>query len=151
MPAIPPLTTSPMSAPIVDPLEPTALPPIILADKLDDQTGEFLSLTEGLDPTDAAVQVTFVTERGSGASVRNIGQRFSTLKHADDLDAPESEAAVEGLAVEALRHLTDARDVRLVRARGGVVEGQGDTGQATVEFKNLRTGKTVPRKVPVSA
>ncbi len=150
MPATPPLTTSPMSALVVIPLEPTAGPPIILADRIDDQLHDFESLTEGRDPTDAAVQVSFQTQRKTGAAAQNHGHRFRTLRHANDLGESESEAAVEGLAVEAVKHLLDARDIRLVRVRGGIDEGVGDSATARIEFKNLRTGKVVPRKVPVS-
>ena len=151
MAATPPTSTSPLSAPLTDPLVPTRGPPIILADMIDDLTGEFESVVAGRDPTDAAVQVTFTTERGSGAAAQRHGHRFRSLRHADDLNAPESEAAVEGLAVEAASHLLAARDIRLVRVRGGVAAGRGDTGEARIEFTNLRTGKIVPRKIPVSA
>lgn len=141
-----------MSAPVVNVLEPTGAPPIILADKIDDKTGELESLTEGRDPTDAAVQVSFQTERKSGAAAQNHGHRFKTLRHADDLgESSESEAAVEGLSIEAIKHLLDAGDIRLVRVRGGIdTGGRGDSASARIEFKNLRTGKVVPRKVPVS-
>lgn len=142
MPSLQPGGITPASAFDPDPIVVNNQPPLILADKLDDDTGEFADLLVGEEPIDAAVAYTFKVERGTGAAARNHGHRFRDLRHQDEL----SEATVESLAEEAVQHLVNARLVRLERTTLDAQEG--DAGDATVVFRNLFTGREIPTAVP---
>lgn len=52
-------------------------PPGIIADPVDVETGEYLSIERTFDPTDAAVFTAIRTVRGSGSSVETVGARFA--------------------------------------------------------------------------
>lgn len=111
-----------------------ARPPAILADKLDTTTGEFESLLEGRDPTDAAIAFHFRVRRGSGVAVVDIGQRFADIKKNDD-------AAAQSIRFEIERILKPFVDDGLVRLARLSVEADPDTdfGAAYVEYINTRT------------
>jgi len=142
---VPPGGTSPASAYLPNPHVPSQEPPVILADLIDPATGDYASLIDSAEPTDAAVQLTFTVERNTGAVARNHGHSFRTLRHQDELD----EATALSLAEEAVRHLLDAGDVRLT----GVVLEPRDTGRddhavAGIRFRNLRTGQDLEQRIP---
>ena len=69
----------------------TTGPPGILADAIDPETGEYLSLTRGFDPTDAAVLTALRTIRATGSAVENVGHRFVDM----ELVGPDSPSFLE--------------------------------------------------------
>lgn len=111
-----------------------AKPPAILADKLDTSNGEFASLLGGRDPIDAAIAYHFRVERGSGASVTDVGQRFADIKKNDESAAASIKYEIERV----LKPFVDRQLVRTVRLS---VEADPDTdyGAAYVEYINLMT------------
>lgn len=114
----------------------TQSPPVILADAIDPTTGELLSLTRGMDPTDAAVITALRTVRGTGASVRAVGQRFADVTHVDDAAAQ----MLEHLTRAALRHLVEDRQIRIERI-AVTADQNTDWAEVVVAYENLRTSR----------
>lgn len=84
-------------------------PPGILADAIDPATGEYLSISRGFDPTDAAVLSSLTIRRASGSAVSNVGQRYHDLKILDD-------GAAQFISAEtsrALKPLVDSKQIKL--------------------------------------
>lgn len=59
-------------------------PPGIIAWAKDPATGEFLSISKGFDPTDAAVLAAISIVRDSGSAVLDIGQKYNEIERVDD-------------------------------------------------------------------
>lgn len=87
----------------VDPDEPIAM----LADPIDCETGELLSIERGFDPVDADVLFALRVERGSGSAVEDVGQQFRKATHVD----PALPALLREETRLALQHLVDVGDV----------------------------------------
>lgn len=87
----------------VDPDEPIAM----LADPIDFETGELLSIERGFDPVDAAVITALRIERGSGSAVEDVGQQYRKATHVD----PALPALLREETRLALEHLVDAGDI----------------------------------------
>jgi hypothetical protein len=110
----------------------------ILADKIDPNTNDFLSIVVGDDPIDAQVSVAFRTERRSGAAVMDTGQRFLDIRKLTD-DADE---LIMGEAREALRLLLQREDIELESAavvRGADAGTGADWAELTVAYINRRS------------
>lgn len=105
-------------------------PPVILADAIDPETGEFVSLERGLDPVDAAVAWTVSVERDSGAAIQGIGHGLRTITHV----APDLAVTAEALAREAVGHLTREN---LIALRGISVEAGRDGAEVTISYLNV--------------
>ena len=104
---IPP-AAGPAAAFTLNPFAEPARPPAILADKIDPESREYLSITEGYGIADGLVVTLLGTERGSGAAVGNLGQRFREVRYVED----NAGALLESLAVEALQPGRDAGVLR---------------------------------------
>lgn len=84
-------------------------PPGILADAIDPATGEYLSISRGFDPTDAAVLSSLTIQRASGSAVSDVGQRYQDLRILDD-------GAAQFISAEtsrALKSLVDSKQIKL--------------------------------------
>jgi hypothetical protein len=108
-------------------------PPGILADAIDPYTGEYLSILKGMDPIDAQVLDALTIKRGSGAAVRNDGQRFADIKKVDDAAA----TLIDGETRRALSRLVENQDIRVARV-DPVADQNNDYADVVVQFKNLR-------------
>ena len=123
--------------------------PAILADKIDPDTGDFLSIVEGWGIVDGAVIHAMRVERGTGASVRETGNRFKTVRHVEEQNAE----LLESLAEEALRPLIDQGMARLDGFAAETEEGDGTQQNTELQYVDLVTAKpnkrsfTVPRRV----
>lgn len=80
---ISPFGYSGFSDPDANDLPPAEEPPIVLADDIDPNTGEFLSF-DGVHPVDAHLRYQFQIEAGSGAAVGRTGHRFKDIKTIDE-------------------------------------------------------------------
>jgi len=83
LPVVPPAGTSLAGFFLEERFVDETVPPGILADAIDPSTGEYLSISRGFEPTDAAVLAALGIERGSGAAVESVGHRFGDLKILD--------------------------------------------------------------------
>jgi hypothetical protein len=57
------------------------LPPALLADDLDPETGEIRTLFSAPHPADAAMEWNFRVKKSSGAAVRSAGHRFDRVEN----------------------------------------------------------------------
>jgi hypothetical protein len=123
MPSLPPASTSPASAfEIADIIEQKA-PPVILADMIDPVTGDFASLTRGRPLADAFAIEALRVQRGTGAAVRDSGNRFREVRN------------VESNAVEVIESM--AREAFTDAERAGVAE----LSDVSVEVDELDTAQ----------
>ena len=125
----------------VDPANPSA----ILGDNIDPATGELLSILSGIHPVDSHVITTLRTERGSGVSVMQFGQRFRSVRKIDDAFTRRIQDECE----LALQPLIDRGDIRLDKIF--VVE-DSDTGHLYFEYTNLRaSNRDTKRRIILDA
>jgi hypothetical protein len=113
-----------------------ALPPraAFLADDLDPLTGELLSLVSGIDPTDSAVVTAVRSERGAGAAVLTVGQRFGDVEKSSSSAAKE----IEYEALEALRALVSSGDIDSTISI--TTSPESSEAGILIEYTNNRTG-----------
>ena len=133
MPYIPPAGVTPAGAFVPQTYDDPSLPPGILADAIDPQTGEYLSILKGFDPIDAQVLDAMKIKRGSGAAVRNDGQRFADIENVDD----STSALVDAEARRALSRLVENSDIKIQRV-DPVADPNDDYANVAVEYRNLR-------------
>lgn len=91
----------PLSAWDLVELGPSPKPIPIRADRIDPDTGEFLSLTRDRDITSAAVIHTFRTKRDSGAAARTHGHRLDSIRYVEE----RSKVRLEAEMRSAVAHL----------------------------------------------
>jgi hypothetical protein len=118
-------------------------PPGILADAIDLETGEYLSIERSYDPTDAAVLAALGTVRDSGSAVQDVGQRFHEHPLIDD----RLELFFRQEVDFALRNLTRSGQVRLERV--AVTTGD-DWAELSVFYTNVSAQKTRTASVRVT-
>lgn len=117
----------------IEHVEPGA-PVGMLADPIDPQTGDYLSIERGFDPTDAAVLTALSTVRGTGSAVLETGQRFRDATHVTPATATFLRQEVE----LALRHLIESGQIRLESV--SVLTGE-DYAEVAVHYANLARGE----------
>ena len=115
-------------------------PPAILADDIDPQTGEFRSLLRGVHPVDGMVVFALRTQRGTGASVPDVGSELATLDKVDD-------AFPQRIKFEIQAALAPLVKRKLVRIGAIVSASADDSASAYCEYTNLLTNQT--QRVPV--
>jgi len=117
----------------------------IEADAIDPATGEYLSLLDSVDPTDAAVLLALSTKRGSGSTVIDKGQRFSDLQ----LNTDTAPQFLLGEAELALKRLVVTRQIKLEKAK--VLRGP-DWNELQLEYRNLaeRRPDSDTARVPIA-
>lgn len=111
--------------------------PAILARKIDANTGALLSLFEGMHPVDSNIALEFRLRRGSGVAVQDRGNRLREIRKNTE-DAPKM---IESEMRRIAQPFLDAGDVQIVTLEVDAGEGSGDTGAASLCYRNLRTGK----------
>lgn len=133
MPSVPAAGTSPASAYELQDYAPQLPPPAILADLIDPVTGDFASLTRSANLADAFLIEAVRIERGSGAAVRDLGNRFREITHVDG-SGPE---VVESMARQALEPAREAGVVQLVRVT--VTPNADDPSEldTVIEYRDL--------------
>ncbi len=82
-PVVPPVGTSLAGFFLEERFVDETAPPGILADAIDPRNGEYLSISCGFEPTDAAVLAALGIKRGSGAAVESVRQRVQDLEILD--------------------------------------------------------------------
>lgn len=143
MVAIPPAGVSPAGFFVPTDFAPEDEPVGILADAIDPDTGELMSILRGFDPTDAAAIHAMRVEEASGAAVEDTGHRFRTITHV----GPRVEVAIAEEVRHALRRLTQTKQIRIERLEPLATPGQ-DYAEAIVVYKNL--ARDEQRKLPLS-
>jgi len=133
MPLIPPGGLSPISNPELGAVPAQQPPPAILADAIDPATGDFASLFVGRSLADAFAIEALRVERGTGAAVRELGNRFRQVSHVE----PSSAGLIESMANEAFADAETAGVARLVRVSVAVDELDGSQISATLEYRDL--------------
>lgn len=112
--------------------EPTE-PPGILADAIDPETGEYLSISRGIDPVDEQVLVALTLRRRSGAAVMDDGHEFDQIRKVDD----SARTVIDAETRRALSRLAGNGDIKL-RKVYAVAEPGNDWGEVSVEYENTR-------------
>ena len=133
MPSIPQGGLTPLSAYTLTEQNERTAPPAILADDIDPDTGDFRSITSSARIADGMVVHALRTQRGTGAAVRELGQRWREITHVDD----QSPELVESLTREALQLARDAGVVRLVSAAAQVDEQDPSQVNHEIKFQDL--------------
>lgn len=133
MPLIPPGGISPLSDPEIGAVPAQELPPAILADRIDPATGDFESLFVGRPLADAFAIEALRVQRGTGAAVRELGNRYRTVSHVE----PASVELIESMTNEAFADAERAGVARLTRVAVAVDESDGSQVSASIEFRDL--------------
>jgi hypothetical protein len=131
--SIPPAGTSPASAYDIIAHAVQEQPPAILADRIDPLTGEFESLVSGRGLADAMVIEAVRVQRGTGASVREEGNRFREVGYVDTTNAE----VVESMTREALRPAEEAGVLRLVSVTVEPDAEDGSQLDTVIEYRDL--------------
>jgi hypothetical protein len=109
----------------------------ITADYIDPATGDYASMTSGLNPVDAQVVLAMSTIRGSGAAVMESGCNLSNVKKIRETVQREIMSEVR----VALKLLIDNGDIRLGTFVFDVQPSNQYVG-AVINYQNLRSGGT---------
>ncbi len=138
MSSIPPAGVTPASAFSLTQHADAEPPPAILADSIDPATGEYLSLVDSASIADGLVVHLLRTQRGSGASVLEFGQRYRELTHVTS----ESPETVESMTREAMRPASDAGIARFEQIEAEVDDDrtQLNTGIQYTDLLAPRSG-----------
>ncbi len=108
-------------------------PPAFLADAIDPSTGEYLSIEQGFDPTDAWVLTQLSIDRYSGSAVQNDGRDFSDVTHVDQ----RRKRILEQEIRRPLETLVSLREIEITSLR---VEEFTDAFDAKLSYVQLQTG-----------
>ena len=131
MPPVIPPTTSPLG--FFTPSPGALTPPSpLLADLIDPNTHEYISLFTGDDPIDAQVLIALKTVLGSGAAVTSIGSKLSSIRKITESTPGDVEAEVRN----ALAALIQQGDIRLVSV--SVEAHAAGQIEAVVKYVNMR-------------
>lgn len=117
-----------------------ALPPGILADSINANTGELTSLLDGPHPVDAMVVHIARTRLGSGA-VATVGTTYHEIQKVDPTTTPTD---IKFRTEQAYDLLVKRGDIRI---KSIVASADGDTGDVYMTYVNLRTGDERLEKV----
>ena len=122
-----------------------ARPSPLLADNIDPNSHDYVSLTETVHPIDAQVILALKLDRGSGAAVENDGIRLRDIRKMTD----DAQTQIKSRVREALGRLISAGDVRLVGVSFENWDESSQAGGPFVRFVNLRARDDRIREVPV--
>lgn len=114
-------------------------PPVIVADAIG-TGGEFVSLTESATIADGMVIEALSVHRGTGAAVRELGQRFRFLEHVTD----DAAAIIESMTRQALAPAIEAGVVELVSAVVEVDAADPAQLNLAVEFRDRLAPPAAP-------
>jgi hypothetical protein len=142
MPSIPPAGITPASAFVVASYPPQEPPTAILADRINPLTGEFESLLEGRGLADAMLIQALRVQRGTGAAVRDVGNRFREITHIDGRGLE----VITSMVREAAGHAERAGVVRVVRVTVEPDASDPSELNAAVEYKDLLAPADAPTR-----
>lgn len=128
-----PSTVSPVGFGIIAPSQ-IAPPSPLLADNIDPTTGDYISLTVGADPIDAAVVNAVKIVRGSGAAVTNTGARFYKVTKITD----SIERELDSIVQEALSRLISNADIKYSGIEFTTLDPSTQTVEILIKWINLR-------------
>jgi hypothetical protein len=147
MPYLPPGGVSPASAFDVEGQAEQTAPPAILAPMINPTTGQFESIFRSRPLADAFAIEAIRVERGTGASVRDLGQRFRELRYVED-GMPEM---VESYCREAFAAAEAAGVARIVSVAVEVDDVDPAQVSAALEYGDgLAAAGTPPRRLVFS-
>ncbi len=110
-------------------------PRVFAAERINFDSGELESLLMGRDPVQAAVITAARTERGTGGSVRNTGQRFRDVRKlgptGTELLRSEAQKMFAPLVAQGLAHVLS------ITVTGG---DDGGSASVVVAWRNLLDG-----------
>ncbi len=109
-------------------------PPAFLADAIDPRTGEFLSIEQGFDPTDAWVLHQLGLARGTGSAVLDDGRDFSDVTHVDD----RRQRILDQEIRRPLRRLVEEREIEILKLT--IEKPAGDAFEAKLSYRQLANG-----------
>ena len=113
----------------------------MLAEEIDPETGELLSLVVARDPVDAWVVAQLRIVRASGSAVESAGNTLGSI----EMNDAGAEALIRTAIQQLLQPAIDRRDIELVDVQVAAGE-QGpafDMAASVITWKNLRSGQTV--------
>ena len=142
MSSVPPAGVSPASAFVVAEYPPQLPPLAILADSIDAITGDYASLLNGRGLADAMMIDAMRIHRGTGAAVRDVGNRFRELTHIDATVA----VLVDGMAREAAVPAAEAGVARLVRVVTAPNEQDPSQLDTFLEYRDLLAPAGAPTR-----
>ncbi len=111
-----------------------AKPPMLLAPLIDPYSHDFLSLTVGMDPIDAAVINALKIVRGSGPAVSDVGARFGDIRKI----TPATPNDIKSQVKTALAGLIRRGDIRYIGTTIDSSESGTQTIEARIQWVNLR-------------
>ncbi|MHC4501010.1 MAG: hypothetical protein ACYS21_18065 [Planctomycetota bacterium] len=121
-------------------------PSPLLAENIDPETHDYVSLTSGVHPIDSQVIIALKVARNSGASVTEDGQRFTTVKKITNTVKTQ----IESLVREALGRLIAQQDIEYFGTTFETVDPGNQTINATVQWANLRAADDQVRSAPLT-
>ncbi len=133
MPSLPPAGLTPASAFTLVVQTEQVAPPAILADDINPKTHDYNAIDSGIGIADGFVITLLSIQRGSGAAVREFGQRWREVTHADG----ESPAVVRSMTEEALRPARDAGVVQLQSAAAEIDATDPSQVNHEIEYTDL--------------
>ncbi len=128
-----PSTSSPVGYGVTSPGQ-LAPPSPLLADNIDPQTHDYVSLFRSIDPIDAQVIIALKIVKGSGAAVEDDGSRFRDIRKITQSVKTEIKSEVR----RALARLIANRDIKYKGVAFDVFDPSNRTIQARVQWVNLR-------------
>lgn len=130
---IPPAGLSPAGLFVAQTFVDPTKPPGILADAIDPTTGEYLSISKGMDPIDAQMILALSVKRASGASVSEDGQTFFEIKKIDE----STPSLIEARTRNSTKRLTERGDVAFA-ALAPFADSASQSGSVAIQYRNLR-------------
>lgn len=129
-PSPPPAGTTPIGAFLipVPPEDPGNFG--VLADAIDPDTGEYLSILSGFDPLDAWVMQQFMVTRGSGSAVLEHGKDFSDVTH----QTPWHEEVFRQEILRPLKPVIESKEIVVKRVE---VRAEGDALVGYLTYRNV--------------
>ena len=108
-------------------------PSPLLADNIDPETRDFASLTVGLDPIDAQVQLALGTVRASGSAVEEDG-----IENLPDKMTDATQNEITSAVQTALNRLIRNGDIAFLGVTFDLHDESVQTSLPRVRYKNLR-------------
>lgn len=108
-------------------------PPIFLADAIDPTTGEYLSIEQGFDPTDAWVLGQLAIARGTGSAVQDQGRDFRDITHISE----RHQRILDQEIRRPLKPLVSDREIEIRRLE---IIDEGDGYSAYLSYRQISTG-----------
>jgi hypothetical protein len=133
MPSLPPGGLTPASAYDIQGQAEQAQPAAILAPVIDPVTGDFGSVFRSASLADAFAVEALRVQRGSGASVRDLGNRFSEITHVED----GITELIESMALEAFGDAERAGVAQLVAVTVEADRVDPSQTSTVVDFRDL--------------